>query len=160
MSRVWKACGKKKGFLLIKKPEPWKLNSNATLKNSKRKFQNISKETNQNSKERTVKISQVDFDWDQRWLLSRLRRQDKTGSQQSCSLRFDPYMFFIPPALPDKSGGSRKEKHAIILRTQIREFDPGSGWTLAACLTHASRTELFISLLKNNLVADGWVTRG
>ena len=22
----------------------------------------------------------------------------------------------------------------------IREFDPGSGWTLAACLTHASRT--------------------
>ena len=113
-----------------------------------------------NSKERTVKISQVDFDWDQWWLLSRLRRQDKTGSQQSCSLRFDPYLFFIPPALPDKSGGSRKEKHAIILRTQIREFDPGSGWTLAACLTHASRTELFISLLKNNLVADGWVTRG
>ena len=23
----------------------------------------------------------------------------------------------------------------------IREFDPGSGWTLAACLTHASRTK-------------------
>ena len=28
----------------------------------------------------------------------------------------------------------------------IREFDPGSGWTLAACLTHASRTG--ITLLK------------
>ena len=25
----------------------------------------------------------------------------------------------------------------------IREFDPGSGWTLAACLTHASRTRNF-----------------
>ena len=25
----------------------------------------------------------------------------------------------------------------------IREFDPGSGWTLAACLTHASRTRDF-----------------
>ena len=25
--------------------------------------------------------------------------------------------------------------------TIFREFDPGSGWTLAACLTHASRTE-------------------
>ena len=32
----------------------------------------------------------------------------------------------------------------LILRRRIkifyREFDPGSGWTLAACLTHASRT--------------------
>ena len=26
--------------------------------------------------------------------------------------------------------------------TDFREFDPGSGRTLAACLTHASRTEL------------------
>ncbi len=41
----------------------------------------------------------------------------------------------------------------------FREFDPGSGRTLAACLTHASRTEF----LRNeasadfclNLVADG-----
>ena len=24
----------------------------------------------------------------------------------------------------------------------FREFDPGSGWTLAACLTHSSRTEM------------------
>ena len=36
----------------------------------------------------------------------------------------------------------------------FREFDPGSGWTLAVCLTHASRTEAFQAL-----VADGWVTR-
>ena len=34
-----------------------------------------------------------------------------------------------------------------------REFDPGSGWTLAACITHSSRTR------QQCLVADGWVTR-
>ncbi len=33
------------------------------------------------------------------------------------------------------------------------EFDPGSGWTLAVCLTHASRT------VPSGIVADGWVTR-
>ena len=27
-----------------------------------------------------------------------------------------------------------------------REFDPGSGWTLAACLTHASRTEFVFTI--------------
>ena len=37
----------------------------------------------------------------------------------------------------------------------IREFDPGSGRTLAACLTHASRTDLQKSLLFCKLVADG-----
>ena len=39
------------------------------------------------------------------------------------------------------------------LDTIYREFDPGSGRTLAACLTHASRTELSSLLL--NLVANG-----
>ena len=38
-----------------------------------------------------------------------------------------------------------------------KEFDPGSGRTLAARLTHASRTEKMISVIF--LVADGWVTR-
>ena len=41
----------------------------------------------------------------------------------------------------------------------FREFDPGSGRTLAACLTHASRTE-FLRIEASadfflNLVADG-----
>ena len=36
-----------------------------------------------------------------------------------------------------------------------KEFDPGSGRTLAARLTHASRTEIFESLLLDILVADG-----
>ena len=44
------------------------------------------------------------------------------------------------------------------------EFDPGSGWTLAACLIHASRTECAIDEASADspvhLVADGWVTRG
>ena len=30
----------------------------------------------------------------------------------------------------------------FFLIQNIREFDPGSGRTLAACLTHASRTEI------------------
>ena len=37
--------------------------------------------------------------------------------------------------------------------TNIKEFDPGSGRTLAARLTHASRTKLAPS--GTNLVADG-----
>ena len=47
------------------------------------------------------------------------------------------------------------------------EFDPGSGWTLAACLRHASRTRrpfevecLHKADLDFRLVAKGWVTRG
>ena len=35
------------------------------------------------------------------------------------------------------SGGANFAEQKFL----IREFDPGSGWTLAACLTHASRTE-------------------
>ena len=35
------------------------------------------------------------------------------------------------------------------------EFDPGSGRTLAACLTHASRTDLRVS---GKRVSNAWVT--
>ena len=46
------------------------------------------------------------------------------------------------------------------------EFDPGSGWTLAACLTHASRTKHFIWFpsgliilwLSGGRVSNAWVT--
>ena len=37
----------------------------------------------------------------------------------------------------------------------VGEFDPGSGRTLAACLTHASRTKSDGSLLLSILVANG-----
>ena len=43
------------------------------------------------------------------------------------------------------------------LDTIFWEFDPGSGRTLAACLTHASRTGSAPS--GTDLVANGWVTR-
>ena len=39
----------------------------------------------------------------------------------------------------------------------FREFDPGSGLTLAACITHSSRTVTGASVPWS--VADGWVTR-
>ena len=46
------------------------------------------------------------------------------------------------------------------------EFDPGSGWTLAACLTHASRTKHFtwfpsgmiVLWLSGGRVSNAWVT--
>ena len=44
-----------------------------------------------------------------------------------------------------------------------REFDPGSGRTLAACLTHASRTRSLLMIPSGRFrrwtVADGRVTR-
>ena len=46
-----------------------------------------------------------------------------------------------------------EENELEVLIDIIREFDPGSGRTLAACLTHASRTENKSLLLF--LVADG-----
>ena len=43
----------------------------------------------------------------------------------------------------------------------IGEFDPGSGRTLAACLTHASRTEILLKLaikyLSGGRVSNAWV---
>ena len=39
---------------------------------------------------------------------------------------------------PDYSG---EENNLRLLKLSTWEFDPGSGWTLAACLTHASRTD-------------------
>ena len=46
------------------------------------------------------------------------------------------------------------------------EFDPGSGWTLAACLTHASRTKhftwspsgLIVLWLSGGRVSNAWIT--
>ena len=35
------------------------------------------------------------------------------------------------------------------IQNQTQEFDPGSGRTLAACLTHASRTEIEEELARN-----------
>ena len=67
------------------------------------------------------------------------------------------------------SGEMRRDKLLVMyitLRryiTNTREFDPGSGRTLAACLTHASRAGSFrietsVDFWKWR-AADGWVTR-
>ena len=47
----------------------------------------------------------------------------------------------------------------------FREFDPGSGWTLAACITHSSRTELNRLILREasrqlsgGRVSNAWAT--
>ena len=53
-----------------------------------------------------------------------------------------------------------------VLHKFYGEFDPGSGWTLAACLTHASRTKhleritsVWSSLwLSGGRVSNAWVT--
>ena len=50
--------------------------------------------------------------------------------------------------------------------TFLWEFDPGSGWTLAACLTHASRTKHLRQItsvwsllwLSGGRVSNAWVT--
>ena len=53
-----------------------------------------------------------------------------------------------------------KKRYASILAYRIitGEFDPGSEWTLAACLTHASRTRKGLLAILSR-VAHGWVTR-
>ena len=64
--------------------------------------------------------------------------------------------------------GTNKSKSQIYSGDQLLtwEFDPGSGWTLAACLTHASRTkhftwfssELIVLWLSGGRVSNAWVT--
>ena len=42
--------------------------------------------------------------------------------------------------------------------TIYREFDPGSGWTLAACLTHASRTKHWRTEIRQSSSLTEWRT--
>ena len=50
----------------------------------------------------------------------------------------------------------KSQQKAPIKQDFIGEFDPGSGRTLAACLTHASRTEISNEACDLDiLVADG-----
>ena len=51
----------------------------------------------------------------------------------------------------------RYKQHSLCIYNFTKEFDPGSGRTLAARLTHASRAE--IESLLSWSAADGWVTR-
>ena len=75
---------------------------------------------------------------------------------QSCSTRNIQYFKYN-----ETDELSNKLAH-LSQQTILWEFDPGSGWTLAACLTHASRTKHLLSLLKRWLsggrVSNAWVT--
>ena len=64
-----------------------------------------------------------------------------------------------------KSSMNKIESATAVLIQWYREFDPGSGWTLAACITHSSRTELFWLILREALrqlsggrVSNAWAT--
>ena len=57
-----------------------------------------------------------------------------------------------------KSEQTFRNLTASAVKIFYEEFDPGSGWTLAACITHSSRTDSG-ELAPRKLVADGWVTR-
>ncbi len=54
---------------------------------------------------------------------------------------------------PEKVNERRESEMIFGDQDLTQEFDPGSGRTLAACLTHASRTEIKISVFI--LVAHG-----
>ena len=69
---------------------------------------------------------------------------------------------------PDLSGTDQFLKKSFSSKIYFItwEFDPGSGWTLAACLTHASRTKhsirflsgMTIKWLSGGRVSNAWVT--
>ena len=54
-----------------------------------------------------------------------------------------------------------KSKETAKIKLFNREFDPGSGWTLAACITHSSRTEIggaCSTYLSGGRVSNAWAT--
>ena len=53
---------------------------------------------------------------------------------------------------------SRVRDKRRIRRIYNREFDPGSGRTLAACLTHASRTDLIERSFRMEFEKSQWRT--
>ena len=109
--------------------EPWQINSNATLKIQEKKFlkifQRVSNRYKPNSK----------------CLGKRIRKKPSlfwSGSNEEVDWSYgfaerSPQSWFTEVNL--------RSKFTFL----IREFDPGSGWTLAACLIHASRTEISFS---------------
>ena len=86
-----------------------------------------------------------------------LRKHELKGKSKQWKLQGKNELVFVlvlrAKALNYDLSGSRE----LFNIQWFREFDPGSGWTLAARLTHASRTVTRTSVLWS--VADGWVTR-
>ena len=103
---------------------PWQINSNATLKIL-------------NEKVRKDKA------------LKKIQRTRNSRKQAKANLTVSHLIFGS-----DGRIGSTRCWSGLRTKTFNWEFDPGSGWTLAACLTHASRTEMRCErevLAQNNL---------
>ena len=103
---------------------PWQINSNATLKIL-------------NEKVRKDKA------------LKKIQRTRNSRKQAKANLTVSHLVFGS-----DGRIGSTRCWSGLRTKTFNWEFDPGSGWTLAACLTHASRTEMRCErevLAQNNL---------
>ena len=103
---------------------PWQVNSNATLKIL-------------NEKVRKDKA------------LKKIQRTRNSRKQAKANLTVSHLVFGS-----DGRIGSTRCWSGLRTKTFNWEFDPGSGWTLAACLTHASRTEMRCErevLAQNNL---------
>ena len=90
-------------------------------------------------------------------------KPDLSGEDKQSFLKSDVMCSRLKSAL---RMGSHRE--VIFFENNFRtwEFDPGSGWTLAACLTHASRTKhsirflsgMTILWLSGGRVSNAWVT--
>ena len=68
---------------------------------------------------------------------------ERMGTELSDETRIQTRETGIHVSVSDRAFQNSKDLNAPLgrLNTIFREFDPGSGRTLAACLTHASRTD-------------------
>ena len=86
----------------------------------------------------------------------------KTEQERLCEVHIK--LRFAQAGLPNRASGywNKLSKRKRELSRYYGEFDPGSGRTLAACLTHASRTGLSGSLLPETpsgaRVSNTWAT--
>ena len=149
---------------------PWQINSNATLKIPKRiKDSKRIIQKNKFKKMNSSKTVMPDDNWQDKQNRFEFRENETVRVRGSDAIhKPSAYFIDISPAYDFWKSYNCTCKHDswCFIKNRTRnyhttwEFDPGSGWTLAACLTHASRTELWWNLVIRNLVADGWVTRG
>ena len=94
--------------------------------------------------------------------------KDSNEFIQANLIRFDerPIKRLEPLKTVDLVLTNLKARFILEIKLLTWEFDPGSGWTLAACLTHASRTkhftwfssELIVLWLSGGRVSNAWVT--
>ena len=106
-----------------------------------------------------------------KWSLKIEQQERSTKHESMCeygSRKFFEWEYYSNKSKEAKSK-TRKQKDWIIPRDVLiqwfREFDPGSGWTLAACITHSSRTEFKGLILREasfklsgGRVSNAWAT--